>query len=50
MDTPPPPSPPPANQDDDVVPPELLRIIEGLARRNARLDYAAHRRARENAA
>lgn len=31
------PSPPPA----ETLPPELLAIIEGLARRNARRDYAA---------
>ncbi len=29
-------------REDEALPPELLRIIQGLARMNARRDYAAH--------
>lgn len=32
-----------AAPNDGALPAELLRVIEGLARMNARRDYAAHR-------
>jgi hypothetical protein len=38
------PAPPPAPAEEDP-PPELLRIIQGLARMNARRDYAAQQQA-----